>query len=74
MAGISENSGHAGDINQKEADAGILASHGISLDVPGTSESGQPPIVHHLYALTRKDFLGPMLTFHLVQCQHIKAL
>ncbi len=53
MAGISEASGNIGDVNQKEAEAGILPSHGISLDVPGTSESGQPPMVRHLYASTK---------------------
>jgi len=54
MAGICEDSGHTGDINQKEAEAGILPSHGISLDVPGTNENERPPIVHQLYALTQR--------------------
>jgi len=48
MGDICEDSGHTGDINQKEAEAGILPSHGNSLDVAGTSESGPPPRVHHL--------------------------
>ncbi|KAE8446121.1 hypothetical protein EG329_012492 [Mollisiaceae sp. DMI_Dod_QoI] len=39
---------HAGDISQKEAEAGILPSHGISLDVPGDTKSGRPPIIQHL--------------------------
>jgi [calcium/calmodulin-dependent protein kinase] kinase len=59
MAGICEDSGHTGDINQKEAEAGILPSHGISLDVPGTNESGRPPIVHHLYAPNATSFNAP---------------
>lgn len=54
MAGICEDSGYTGDSNRKEAQAGILPSDGISLDVPGTNESGQPPMVHHLYALTQR--------------------
>ena len=52
MAGVFEGPTHTGDVNQKEAEAGIQPSHGISLDVPGTSDSGRPPIVHHLYAST----------------------
>ncbi|KUJ19870.1 BcCMK3, calcium/calmodulin-dependent protein kinase [Mollisia scopiformis] len=39
---------HAGDITQKEADLHILPSHGISLDVPGDTNSGRPPIIQHL--------------------------
>ncbi|CZR59155.1 related to calcium/calmodulin dependent protein kinase C [Phialocephala subalpina] len=39
---------HAGDISQKESEAGILPSHGISLDVPGDTNSGRPPIIQHL--------------------------
>ena len=48
MAGTCDGV-HAGDISQEESDAGILPSHGITIDVPGTSESGRPPAVHHLY-------------------------
>lgn len=74
MAGIREDSGHTGDINQQEAEAGILPSHGISLDVTGTSESGRPPIVHHPYALGQRHSMHTTLTTTLAQCQHIKAL
>lgn len=55
-AGISEDFGLTGDIHQKEADAGILHSRGTSLDVPGISESGRPPVVHHVYAETQFIF------------------
>ncbi|EPE34095.1 Protein kinase-like (PK-like) [Glarea lozoyensis ATCC 20868] len=41
---------HAGDITRKEEQAGILPSHGISLDVAGDTESGRPPILQHLSA------------------------
>ncbi|TVY26115.1 Calcium/calmodulin-dependent protein kinase kinase [Lachnellula hyalina] len=40
--------GHAGDISEKEAEVGILPSHGISLDIPGTQ--GRPPLIKHLSA------------------------
>ncbi|KAG0648518.1 kinase C [Hyphodiscus hymeniophilus] len=40
--------GHAGDISKQEAEAGILPSHGISIDVAGETEYGRPPIIKHL--------------------------
>ncbi|TGO26146.1 hypothetical protein BPAE_0065g00220 [Botrytis paeoniae] len=48
FAGDCENPGHPGDITQKEADAGILPSHGISLDIPGELVDGRPPLVQYL--------------------------
>ncbi|KAF7864220.1 uncharacterized protein EAF02_010188 [Botrytis sinoallii] len=48
FAGDCENPGHPGDISQKEADAGILPSHGISLDIPGELVDGRPPLVQYL--------------------------
>ncbi|TGO11453.1 hypothetical protein BTUL_0109g00190 [Botrytis tulipae] len=48
FAGDCEKPGHPGDITQKEADAGILPSHGISLDIPGESVDGRPPLVQYL--------------------------
>jgi len=65
FAGDCERPGHAGDITKKEAEVGILPSHGnfgldftwdthdnrslgISLDVPGKTESGRPPLIQHL--------------------------
>ncbi|KAF4634600.1 hypothetical protein G7Y89_g3493 [Cudoniella acicularis] len=50
LAGDCEQPGHAGDISRKEADAGILPSHGISLDVSGDTKKGRPPIIQHLSA------------------------
>ncbi|EDN91188.1 hypothetical protein SS1G_00591 [Sclerotinia sclerotiorum 1980 UF-70] len=44
FAGDCEQPGHPGDITQKEADAGILPSHGISLDIPGELVDGRPPM------------------------------
>jgi calcium/calmodulin-dependent protein kinase kinase 2 len=49
MASSCEEPVLVGNISKKEADHGILPSHGISMDVPGICESGRPPIVHHLY-------------------------
>ncbi|KAF5879248.1 putative calcium calmodulin-dependent protein kinase kinase protein [Botrytis fragariae] len=48
FAGDCENPGHPGDITQKEADAGILPSHGISLNIPGELVDGRPPLVQYL--------------------------
>ncbi|THV46926.1 hypothetical protein BGAL_0348g00060 [Botrytis galanthina] len=48
FAGDCEKPGHPGDITQKEADAGILPSHGISLDIPGELVDGRPPLVQYL--------------------------
>ncbi|KAF7957937.1 hypothetical protein EAE96_003504 [Botrytis aclada] len=48
FAGDCENPGHPGDITQKEADAGILPSHGISLDIPGELVDARPPLVQYL--------------------------
>ncbi|KAK6611147.1 CAMKK/META protein kinase [Botrytis cinerea] len=48
FAGDCETPGHPGDITQKEADAGILPSHGISLDIPGGLVDGRPPMVQYL--------------------------
>ncbi|CAD6439970.1 a4ccfe54-a8b9-48c1-9c45-5ec304feb66f [Sclerotinia trifoliorum] len=50
FAGDCEQPGHPGDITQKEADAGILPSHGISLDIPGGLVDGRPPMVQYLSA------------------------
>jgi hypothetical protein len=67
FAGDCERLGHAGDITKREAEVGILPSHGttlgsilslfflitsylgISLDIPGVTEDGRPPIIQHLY-------------------------
>lgn len=40
--------GHAGEITAKEAAAGILPSHGISLDIPGDPGTDRAPIIRHL--------------------------
>lgn len=39
---------HPGDISEKEADAGILPSHGITLSLP-IQDTQRPGIVQHLY-------------------------
>jgi hypothetical protein len=48
MASNCESPKHASDVSKEESDAGILSSHGVLLDVPGLSESEQPPIVQQL--------------------------
>ncbi|KAE9374572.1 Pkinase-domain-containing protein [Stipitochalara longipes BDJ] len=48
FAGECVQPAHAGDITRREAEAGILPSHGISLDVPGLTEQGRPPIIQHV--------------------------
>ncbi|KAF7907197.1 uncharacterized protein EAF01_004784 [Botrytis porri] len=48
FAGDCEKPGHPGDITQTEADAGILPSHGISLNIPGELVDGRPPLVQYL--------------------------
>lgn len=42
---------HRGDISDRESKAGILPSHGISLDVPGfdAAEGGRPALIQHMY-------------------------
>ncbi|ESZ95013.1 BcCMK3, calcium/calmodulin-dependent protein kinase [Sclerotinia borealis F-4128] len=44
FAGDCEQPGHSGEITQKEADAGILPSHGISIDIPDKLVDGRPPM------------------------------
>ncbi|KAB8300263.1 hypothetical protein EYC80_000469 [Monilinia laxa] len=48
FAGDCKPPGHPGDITRKEAGAGILPSHGISLDIPGELVNGRPPITQYL--------------------------
>ncbi|TAQ90411.1 hypothetical protein B7494_g1248 [Chlorociboria aeruginascens] len=43
--------GHAGDINTKEAEAGIMPSHGISIDIPDAPNDSRPPILQHIVLL-----------------------
>ncbi|QSZ35549.1 hypothetical protein DSL72_008419 [Monilinia vaccinii-corymbosi] len=51
FAGDCEPPGHPGDITHKEADAGILPSHGISLDIPDELQvNGRPSKVQYLSA------------------------
>ncbi|KAH6684179.1 BcCMK3, calcium/calmodulin-dependent protein kinase [Halenospora varia] len=50
VAGNCAKPGHAGDISRKEAEAGTLPSHGISLDVLGDTQTGRPPTIQHLSA------------------------
>ncbi|KAH8683296.1 BcCMK3, calcium/calmodulin-dependent protein kinase [Tricladium varicosporioides] len=55
MSSVTSNCtkpGHVGDISKKEAEVGILPSHGISLDVLGDTQTGRPPIIQHLSAPT----------------------
>ncbi len=72
MASSCGDSLHPGDISAREAEIGILPSHGISLDVPGTSESGRPTIVHHLYVAVY-CFLQILLIIKAL-CRHTTVL
>jgi [calcium/calmodulin-dependent protein kinase] kinase len=38
----------SGDVTKEESKAGILPSHGITIDVPGITETGRLPMVHHM--------------------------
>ncbi|KAG9235521.1 BcCMK3, calcium/calmodulin-dependent protein kinase [Amylocarpus encephaloides] len=44
--------GHAGGISRKGEEAGILPSHGISLNISGDTDTGQPPVIQHLSSPT----------------------
>ncbi|KAI9746504.1 MAG: hypothetical protein M1818_000217 [Claussenomyces sp. TS43310] len=48
MADWKDEHLHPGDVTLKEAKAGILPSHRISIDIPGVDETGRPPVLRHL--------------------------
>jgi [calcium/calmodulin-dependent protein kinase] kinase len=46
----TDNNIRSGAVSDREAEAGILPSHGISLDVPGYdgAEGGRPALIQHM--------------------------
>lgn len=58
---------HSGEISQKEADAGILPSHGISLDLPDQEE---PRRLAAIQALSNPAYHSPLRHHRRTPSQH----
>lgn len=61
-----------------EAEAGILPSHGISLNLPDVAPTSRPPAVKHLYAAPKRLVAARVLVLrfscHIDRFQHTRAL